>query len=205
MLSGYWPWWAGAMALVFVSLVYFRITGRTLGVSGFVWRLVRWRSERAAERADAELSDDEEFMAALMAATADEMGMPQEPIAVPAAEPGSVELRREVPQRVPVGMAFTFLCAVALGGFAAALSTGTAGVHTDMDPLFHELFGTGWTAILVLFGAGLLIGLGTSMAGGCTSGHGLSGCANRQPGSFVTTASFFGTGIVVSFLLGSFL
>jgi hypothetical protein len=48
---------------------------------------------------------------------------------------------------------------------------------------------------------GIFVGAGTSMAGGCTSGHGLVGCARLQPGSLVATASFFGTAIAVSLLL----
>lgn len=48
---------------------------------------------------------------------------------------------------------------------------------------------------------GVLIGWGTRMSGGCTSGHGLCGVSRAQPGSFVATCAFFGTGIVVSFLL----
>jgi hypothetical protein len=38
-------------------------------------------------------------------------------------------------------------------------------------------------------------------AGGCTSGHGLSGCPAGSPDSLATTATFFGTAIVVTFAL----
>ena len=55
--------------------------------------------------------------------------------------------------------------------------------------------------LVVLAVGGVLVGVGTRMAGGCTSGHGLSGCSRLQPSSLIATASFFGTGIVVSFLL----
>jgi uncharacterized protein len=47
----------------------------------------------------------------------------------------------------------------------------------------------------------VLIGFGAKTAGGCTSGNGLSGNAMASPASLVATATFFGTAIVVSFLI----
>ncbi len=62
--------------------------------------------------------------------------------------------------------------------------------------------GSGGTLIVVaiLFGAGILIGLGTKIAGGCTSGNGLSGNAMASPASLVATMTFFATGIAVTML-----
>ena len=48
---------------------------------------------------------------------------------------------------------------------------------------------------------GFLIGYGAKLAGGCTSGNGLSGNAVLSPASLVATATFFGTAIAVSFLI----
>ncbi|MEA2496147.1 MAG: uncharacterized protein QOJ29_4058 [Thermoleophilaceae bacterium] len=57
-----------------------------------------------------------------------------------------------------------------------------------------------WIApILVL--AGVAIGYGAKVAGGCTSGNGLSGISSLSPASIVATATFFGTAIVVSFVI----
>ena len=53
----------------------------------------------------------------------------------------------------------------------------------------------------ILFVGGWLVGFGTRLAGGCSSGHGLSGCSRFQPASIVATATFFGTAVVVSTLL----
>jgi uncharacterized membrane protein YedE/YeeE len=52
-----------------------------------------------------------------------------------------------------------------------------------------------------LFGGGILIGFGARWAGACTSGHGLTGCSTRSPGSMVATATFIVTAIAVTFLL----
>ena len=56
-------------------------------------------------------------------------------------------------------------------------------------------------SVLLLVGAGVMVGFGTRMAGGCSSGHGLSGCSRLQPGSLLGTAAFFGAAVAVSFLL----
>jgi uncharacterized membrane protein YedE/YeeE len=48
---------------------------------------------------------------------------------------------------------------------------------------------------------GFLVGFGTAWAGGCTSGHGLTGVADLQPPSFLALAAFFAGGIAVTRLL----
>lgn len=55
--------------------------------------------------------------------------------------------------------------------------------------------------IPVLFLGGVLIGYGARWAGGCTSGHGLSGNAVLSPASLVATATFMATAVSVSLLL----
>lgn len=57
------------------------------------------------------------------------------------------------------------------------------------------------TMVVVLFVGGVLVGFGTRLAGGCSSGHGLHGCGRLYPVSLVATAVFFGTAVAVSFLL----
>jgi uncharacterized membrane protein YedE/YeeE len=67
---------------------------------------------------------------------------------------------------------------------------------------FGAIFGhSPWVAYAVLLGAGVLVGFGTRMAGGCTSGHGLCGVSRLQKGSLLSTVAFFGAGVVTSFLL----
>ena len=48
----------------------------------------------------------------------------------------------------------------------------------------------------------LLVGFGTSMGSGCTSGHGLCGLARLSWRSVVATAVFFGVAMVTVFLTG---
>jgi uncharacterized membrane protein YedE/YeeE len=49
----------------------------------------------------------------------------------------------------------------------------------------------GWLAL-----AGLLVGVGTRIGGGCTSGHGVCGVSRLSPRSLVATAIFIVTGSV---------
>ncbi len=52
-----------------------------------------------------------------------------------------------------------------------------------------------------LVAAGLLVGVGTRYAGGCTSGHGVCGLSRLSPRSLVATLSFMAAGIATVFVL----
>jgi uncharacterized membrane protein YedE/YeeE len=56
----------------------------------------------------------------------------------------------------------------------------------------------GWGALIA---AGLLVGIGTRYASGCTSGHGVCGLSRLSPRSLVATLSFMGAGFVTVFLI----
>ena len=51
--------------------------------------------------------------------------------------------------------------------------------------------------------SGLLVGLGTRMGGGCTSGHGVCGMGRRSPRSVTATLTFMTLGIVTVFIMQS--
>lgn len=51
--------------------------------------------------------------------------------------------------------------------------------------------------------AGLLVGFGTRLSNGCTSGHGVSGLARLSLRSLVATLTFIGTGVLTTFVLGA--
>jgi len=54
--------------------------------------------------------------------------------------------------------------------------------------------------IMVVVG-GFLVGFGSRYAGGCTSGHAISGLANLQFASLVAVIGFFAGGLVITFLV----
>jgi hypothetical protein len=74
-----------------------------------------------------------------------------------------------------------------------------------VPPVFAEAFGT--SAILrsaVALTGGLLLGLGARWAGGCTSGHGISGTLQLSLASWVAAICFFAGGIIVAGLIFGF-
>jgi uncharacterized membrane protein YedE/YeeE len=56
----------------------------------------------------------------------------------------------------------------------------------------------GYPALIV---AGLLVGVGTRYAGGCTSGHGVCGISRLSPRSIFATLTFMAGGFLMAFLL----
>ena len=95
----------------------------------------------------------------------------------------------------------TFLVGLVLGGFLSALLSGGWSAHWRLglfdlalptEPVFKALW---------MFGGGLLIGFGTRLAGGCTSGHGIFGIANLERSGFVATISFMVAGILTTNLI----
>ena len=57
--------------------------------------------------------------------------------------------------------------------------------------------------ILIILG-GLLVGLGTRMSGGCTSGHGICGISRFSIRSIIATITFILTGMLTVFILQQF-
>ena len=49
--------------------------------------------------------------------------------------------------------------------------------------------------------AGLLVGIGTSLGGGCTSGHGVCGVSRLSPRSLVATGAFMASGFLIVFVM----
>ena len=56
-------------------------------------------------------------------------------------------------------------------------------------------------SILILLGGGILIGFGTRYAGGCTSGHAISGLSNLQFPSLKAVIGFFIGGLIMAHFL----
>ncbi|HET7710206.1 MAG TPA: YeeE/YedE thiosulfate transporter family protein [Sphingomicrobium sp.] len=54
---------------------------------------------------------------------------------------------------------------------------------------------------VLLIVAGLLVGFGTRLGSGCTSGHGVCGIARLSPRSLLATATFMAAGAITVFLL----
>ncbi len=109
-----------------------------------------------------------------------------------------------------------------IGGFIAVnfLSDGSpiqlnSETVSDLNSLGFENVGASllpseiysWESILTLKGisiltiAGFLVGFGTRYAGGCTSGHAITGLSNLQLPSLIAVIGFFIGGIIMTYFL----
>jgi len=75
------------------------------------------------------------------------------------------------------------------GLILAPLAFGLAGFAVPVPSLPGS-----WPVTVV---AGLLVGFGTRLGSGCTSGHGVCGIARLSPRSLAATAIFMGVAVVV--------
>lgn len=203
-MSGLWPWWIGAVGLALVSVAHFWGLGASLGVSGRYSRVVdRLRGQR-----DDEEMSPAELAEALRRATAAQFGTAAPPLVQEVEAPRS-SLSGCAPTLSSAGSldAVVFLVAVLGGGALAAAVSGRFDLTATLaSPRFASLVDAlAVPAPVVLVAGGVLVGFGTRMAGGCTSGHGLTGTSQLQIPSLLATAAFFGCGIGVSLLLGGLL
>lgn len=119
------------------------------------------------------------------------------------------------------GWNLTFAAGILIGGVIAGVLFAdpepvaiSAHTHADLTALGirdfaglvpSDLFS--FSSLLTLRGAfvvlvgGFLVGFGTAYAGGCTSGHGITGIADLQPASFLALLAFFIGGVAGTFLL----
>ncbi|MCX6463447.1 MAG: YeeE/YedE thiosulfate transporter family protein [Pseudonocardiales bacterium] len=196
-MSSYWPWWAGAIGLALVTIAYSVVTDRSFGVSGAWDRVLHWRTESELQRRRAE---DEVQQRALVDALAASGHGPAGPAGPRHGRPEALPPRPLRPASLVSQAAL--LVSILVGGVVAAVSSGRFEVRLDMGAGFAEIVTANPVAmVVVLFVGGVLVGFGTRLAGGCSSGHGLHGCGRLQPVSLLATAVFFGTAVAVSFLL----
>lgn len=94
----------------------------------------------------------------------------------------------------------TFLLGLPLGGLLSAGLAGELAPSLSLGSL-TTLAGGAAGAALLLFAGGLFIGWGTRQGGGCTSGHGIMGCALGRKNSLAATLVFFAVAAGVSNLL----
>ena len=90
-------------------------------------------------------------------------------------------------------------------GWRIAFILGMVMTGTALSFVQPELFGSAPASRAVLVTAGLLVGFGTRLANGCTSGHGVCGLSRLSRRSFVATATFMGTAaltVLITNILG---
>jgi uncharacterized membrane protein YedE/YeeE len=82
-----------------------------------------------------------------------------------------------------------FVSGLVAGAFAIHALTGRPIPAPSDAPLFMAVI------------AGILVGIGTRVGSGCTSGHGVCGIGRRSVRSIIATCTFMATGVVTVALL----
>ena len=85
--------------------------------------------------------------------------------------------------------------------FIAGLIAGGVLLYIINAEFFENSSGRGLLAVTI---AGLLVGIGTRVGGGCTSGHGVCGIGRLSGRSLVATVTFVFAGMVTVALVQSF-
>lgn len=91
--------------------------------------------------------------------------------------------------REDLGWRTTFLAGLVAGPLLVAVARGALPEITLQ------------ASIPMLIVAGLLVGFGTQLGNGCTSGHGVCGIARGSPRSFWATVTFFATAVTTVFVV----
>lgn len=100
-----------------------------------------------------------------------------------------------------------FIAGMILGGFLSARFSGSPLWTAEMGLFTRRVQWPAFAYAAWFLGGGFLLGLGSRIAGGCTSGHSIHGIATLQPSSFLSTAFFLlfgaiGVGAIRALLMG---
>lgn len=114
----------------------------------------------------------------------------------------------------------TFLAGIVVGGMIAGnlLGSGPVAVTEETKTMLmqlgvidfsgfapREIFS--WSnlqtfrGLVTIVGGGMLVGFGSAYAGGCTSGHAISGLGNLERASLLACVAFFSGGIVCTYFI----
>ncbi len=101
-----------------------------------------------------------------------------------------------------VGWEFVFVITTIIGGAIAAV-TGGEFTGQWLPAMWVDRFGEGTLVLrgVVGFAGGMLLAIGARMAGGCTSGHGISGALQLNVASWIAVICFFIGGVAAAMLL----
>lgn len=192
----YWPGWVSGVVLAVLVVAYFWVTGRLVSSSGRVSVLIDRLRHGPGEELEA---SDEELAEALRLATIETFGQS----AIDASSQPEVqepEPPREIRPRAEVSWVghLAFLIGIVIGGRVSVPSVPLA--WTLGEGVWAGRVSEAALPFVLLF-AGVLVGFGTRMAGGCPIGHGLCGMARGQAGSWAAGLAFFGAGVTLAFVV----
>ena len=177
-LSQPWPWYVAGPLISFVMFVLLFL-GRTFGVSSTL------RSTCAAVGAG-KTSDFFRF---------DWKSQTWNLVFVAGAMVGGFVVAQWLPNPEPIQLAEATVTRLQAQGIESP------GANYLPDDIFR------WEALLtlrgliMLVGGGFLVGFGARYAGGCTSGHAISGLSNLQLPSLIAVVGFFIGGLIMTYFI----
>lgn len=103
----------------------------------------------------------------------------------------------------PLNYSFIFVAAMFIGAaLSAVLRGGVTADERSMPRVWRSSFGDAiWKRYLAAFAAGFVVLYGARLAGGCTSGHMMSGMMQTAVSGYLFTAGAFLTGIPLAISL----
>lgn len=87
--------------------------------------------------------------------------------------------------------------------FRRAFLAGLIGTGIALAQLAPSMIGPPIASTLTLAIAGLLVGIGTTVSNGCTSGHGVCGISRGSVRSLVAVCTFMATGALTVAVVGA--
>ena len=104
-------------------------------------------------------------------------------------------------KKVKIDWQFMFVVGILIGAFAASMIDKSFKVES-VPPIWSDRFGDNVVVRAIgAFLGGVVAMFGARLAGGCPSGHGLSGLMQLSISGFLAMAGFFGAGIVIAHIV----
>jgi len=104
-------------------------------------------------------------------------------------------------KKVKIDWQFMLVLGILIGAFASSMITKSFKLES-VPPIWSDRFGhNGALRAAGAFIGGLVAMFGARLAGGCPSGHGMSGLMQLSVSGFIAMAAFFGAGIVMAHFL----
>lgn len=107
--------------------------------------------------------------------------------------------------KLKINWQWMLVVGVVIGSFLSAIISGDFQVGVWVPSRWASAFGdSALLRVLVAVAGGIILGFGARFAGGCTSGHGISGTLQLAVSSWISAIFFFVGGIITAHLIFNF-
>ncbi len=108
--------------------------------------------------------------------------------------------------KLQINWQWMLVVGVVIGAFLSAVISGDFQANAWVPSLWASAFGdSAVLRVLVAVAGGIILGFGARFAGGCTSGHGISGTLQLAVSSWISAIFFFVGGIITAHLIFKFI